>query len=70
MVEIPHTRYVKVADADVAYQALGEGPVDLLYFYGLGNHVDLGWDSPVSAPIQPLPSQTRFSETVLPGLQE
>jgi class 3 adenylate cyclase len=38
-----------VDHADVAYQVLGEGPIDLLYFYGLGNHIDLSWDIPESA---------------------
>jgi class 3 adenylate cyclase len=51
MVEVPHTRYVTVGDADVAYQVLGEGPIDLLYFYGLGNHIDLGWDIPAAAEL-------------------
>ena len=49
MVEIPQTRYVAVDHADVAYQVVGEGPIDLLYFYGLGNHIDLSWDLPGSA---------------------
>jgi hypothetical protein len=30
--ESPETRYVTVRDADVAYQVLGEGALDLLYF--------------------------------------
>ncbi len=42
---VPKTRYVAVGDADVAYQVLGEGP-DLLYFNGLGSHVELLWELP------------------------
>lgn len=42
----PETRYIAVGDGDVAYQAVGDGPFDLLYFYGLGSHVDLFWDIP------------------------
>ena len=43
------TRYVTVGDADVAYQVIGDGPIDLLYFYGLGSHLELlrltpGWN--------------------------
>ncbi len=43
------TRYAEVGDADVAYQVVGEGPVDLLYFYGIGSHLELlrltpGWN--------------------------
>jgi class 3 adenylate cyclase/alpha-beta hydrolase superfamily lysophospholipase len=42
----PDTRYVAVGDADVAYQVLGEGPSDLLFFNGLGNHVEMAWENP------------------------
>lgn len=49
MEEPPETRYVAVGDADVAYQILGEGPLDLLYFGGLGTHIDFLWDYPPSA---------------------
>jgi class 3 adenylate cyclase/pimeloyl-ACP methyl ester carboxylesterase len=37
----PKTRYVTVGQADVAYQVVGEGPFDLLYFYGLGSHIEV-----------------------------
>ena len=30
MVDIPKTRYVKSDDVHVAYQVVGEGPLDLL----------------------------------------
>lgn len=40
-VEQSEIRYVAVGDADVAYRTLGQGPPDLLYCYGLGNHVEL-----------------------------
>ena len=43
--ERPETRYVAVGDADVAYQVVGEGPVDLLLCFGLGNHIELFWQS-------------------------
>jgi class 3 adenylate cyclase len=42
----PDTQYVAVGDADVAYQVLGEGPSDLLFFNGLGSHVEMAWDDP------------------------
>jgi class 3 adenylate cyclase/pimeloyl-ACP methyl ester carboxylesterase len=47
--EPPETRYVAVGDADVAYQVLGDGPVDLLYCLGLGSHVEGFWEHPVDA---------------------
>jgi class 3 adenylate cyclase len=40
----PRTQYVRVGDGEVAYQTFGDGPIDLLYCYGLGNHVELVWD--------------------------
>jgi len=45
-VERAETKYVTVGDADVAYRLAGEGPLDLLYFYGLGSHVDMQSDDP------------------------
>ena len=47
--EAPETQYVAVGDADVAYQVLGDGPIDLLYCWGLGSQVELAWDIPMTA---------------------
>jgi class 3 adenylate cyclase len=44
--ERPETKYVTVGDADIAYQVMGEGPIDLLYCYGLGSHIEDSWDLP------------------------
>jgi class 3 adenylate cyclase len=44
--ELPKTRYVAVNEADVAYQVVGDGPVDLLYFYGVGSHIEVFWYVP------------------------
>jgi len=38
--EYSETRYVDVGDADVAYRVVGDGPVDLLWFEGLGGSID------------------------------
>jgi class 3 adenylate cyclase/alpha-beta hydrolase superfamily lysophospholipase len=40
----PRTQYVRVGDGEVAYQTFGDGPLDLVYCYGLGNHVELVWE--------------------------
>ena len=45
----PETRYAAVGETDVAYQVVGNGPPDLLYFSPLGNNIDLIWDSPDAA---------------------
>jgi class 3 adenylate cyclase len=43
MIDQPQTRYVTVDDAEVAYQVLGEGPIDLVYHHG-ACQIDLQWD--------------------------
>jgi class 3 adenylate cyclase len=47
----PRTQFTTVGDADVAYQIVGEGPIDLLYFYSLGSHIELFWDTPSLAEV-------------------
>jgi len=47
--DAPDTKYVTVGDADVAYQVLGDGDIDLLYCYGLGSHLEMFWEVPESA---------------------
>jgi class 3 adenylate cyclase len=47
--EVPEIRYASVGDADVAYQVFGDGPVDVVHFWGLGAHVELNWDTPADA---------------------
>jgi class 3 adenylate cyclase len=37
-----------VGDADVAYQVVGHGPMDVVYLAGWG-HIDLAWDDPLWA---------------------
>jgi pimeloyl-ACP methyl ester carboxylesterase len=62
MDERPETRYVAIGDADVGYQVLGNGPRDLLYFYGLGSHIDFLWDGPAAEFMRRLAS---FSRVIL-----
>src|SRR5687768_11400697 len=45
----PETKYVAVGDADVAYQACGDGPTDLLFCYGLGSHIEFNRQVPLVA---------------------
>ena len=44
----PETRYVALGDADVAFQIVGEGPVDLCYVGGF-SHIDQRWEIPIIA---------------------
>jgi class 3 adenylate cyclase/pimeloyl-ACP methyl ester carboxylesterase len=45
MAAIPATRYVKSDDIHVAYQVLGEGPLDLLLVPGFVSHIEAVWQS-------------------------
>lgn len=42
----PQTRYVRSGDAYLAYQTIGEGPVDLLHFGGFISHIEQIWEEP------------------------
>lgn len=45
--EIPETRYAWNGDSTVAYQVLGDGPVDLVYMPGFINNLEVAWDNPL-----------------------
>ena len=45
----PETKYVAVGDADVAYQVRGSGPIDLIFCYGLGSHLEFNSEIPTVA---------------------
>ena len=40
----PQTRYAKSGDVNVAYQVVGDGPVDLVYVPGWVSHIELAWE--------------------------
>jgi len=43
----PATRYAKSGDVNLAYQVVGEGPLDVLFAPGFISHVDLYWTDPI-----------------------
>lgn len=47
----PEPKYTKVGDSDVAYQIVGDGPVDLVYVTGLNSNVDVQWEFPPIAKV-------------------
>ena len=49
MTAIPTTRYVRSDDVHVAYQVIGDGPLDLLWVPGYVSHVEAAWQSPQHA---------------------
>jgi pimeloyl-ACP methyl ester carboxylesterase len=42
----PATRYAKSGDVNIAYQVVGEGPLDLVYVPGWVSHLDDNWSEP------------------------
>ena len=61
--DTPQTNYVRVGEGDVAYQVFGDGPIDLLFSYGLGVHVEIIWEIPIWRKILTLLST--FTRSIL-----
>lgn len=60
---IPATRYARAGDVTVAYQVLGEGPIDLVWVPGWITHLEYGWEQPRAA--QFLRGLAEFSRLIL-----
>ncbi|MFL5781041.1 MAG: adenylate/guanylate cyclase domain-containing protein [Thermoleophilaceae bacterium] len=45
----PTTRYAQAGEVSIAYQVVGDGPIDLVLFPGWFSHMDLQWDDPLMA---------------------
>ena len=44
MAQQPQTRYASIGDLSIAYQVVGEGPIDLVFVPGFMSHVEMNWD--------------------------
>src|ERR671926_1779719 len=42
----PQTRYARSGDVNIAYQVLGDGPLDLVFVMGWVSHLDYFWHEP------------------------
>src|SRR5205823_1517385 len=42
----PVTRYAKSGKLSIAYQVVGEGPLDLVLVHGFVSHLDVAWEEP------------------------
>ena len=61
---MPETRYAKAPDGtSIAYQVVGDGPVDLVHASGIWSNVDQMWGQPLWAHF--LERLTRFSRLIL-----
>src|SRR5918995_153525 len=43
---IPQTRYARSGEINIAYQVIGDGPIDLVYVPGWVSNIDAMWDEP------------------------
>jgi class 3 adenylate cyclase len=46
---VPKTRYARSGDVQIAYQVVGDGPVDLVLVPGFVWHVEVIWEDPAAA---------------------
>ena len=42
----PDTKYAKSGDVNIAYQVLGDGPIDLVFVMGWVSHLEYFWEEP------------------------
>jgi class 3 adenylate cyclase len=47
--DTPEVRYARSGDIDIAYQVLGEGPIDVVFSPGFVSHRELMWELPYQA---------------------
>ena len=59
----PETRYAKSGDVNIAYQVVGDGPLDLVYVPGWISNVELNWEEPTHAHV--LDRLAGFSRLIL-----
>jgi class 3 adenylate cyclase len=59
----PETRYAKSGALNIAYQVVGEGPLDLIYVPGWISNLELMWDEPALAHV--LDRFASFSRLIL-----
>jgi pimeloyl-ACP methyl ester carboxylesterase len=43
---MPRTRYTRSGDVSIAYQVVGDGPIDLVFAPGFPSHLEHAWDQP------------------------
>jgi pimeloyl-ACP methyl ester carboxylesterase len=61
-VDIPETRYARSGDVNIAYQVVGDGPLDLVLVPGFVSHLDVDWEDP--RPAQALRRLASFSRLI------
>ncbi len=59
----PRTQYTNAGDISIAYQVVGDGPIDLVYAQGWLTNIEYAWESPHYADF--LTKLSRFSRLIL-----
>ena len=49
MITMPTTQYARSGDLSVAYQVVGDGPLDLVWVPGFVSHIEMVWEMPPAA---------------------
>ena len=66
MIEAPEVRYVRNGDMSLAYQVVGDGPIDLIEVPGLFTHLEVKWESP--GLVRFIETLARFARAKATGL--
>jgi class 3 adenylate cyclase len=59
----PKTRYARSGDLQIAYQVVGDGPIDLVFVPGFVSHIEALWEDPTGAAF--LEHLASFSRLIL-----
>jgi class 3 adenylate cyclase len=49
MIAMPQTQYARSGELSIAYQVIGDGPIDVVWVPGFVSHVELIWEMPPAA---------------------
>jgi pimeloyl-ACP methyl ester carboxylesterase len=59
----PTTRYAQAGNVNIAYQVIGDGPVDLVWAWGLASNIEVVWEEPSYAAF--LRRLSQFARVIL-----
>src|SRR5208283_1325290 len=63
MIDLPETRYTRSGDVNIAYQIVGNGPLDLVFVHGWVSNLEWGWQEP--AFVRTMQRLASFSRLIL-----
>ena len=49
--ELPNTRYALSGDVNVAFQVMGDGPIDIIMVPGVVSHIEFLHEFPEQVPV-------------------